>query len=215
MVFAGYITALRIFDEFLVTASEDQTLRKWDIDNDGEFILEYAGHKAMINEFILTDDYLLSSSYDKTIRWWQFVTGECLKVFEGHKRSVTPLLFIPAKSSADDDAQDMNDTQDDDMFVSGNFKLFHVFLNKGGWNWLMASGSSDGTAKLWSLETTRCIRTFAGHDNAVLCLDIENNHEILFTGSLDTTIRSWVLETGEPLKVFSGHQAPVLQIKVE
>ena len=48
------------------------------------------------------------------------MTGECLKVFEGHKRSVGPLLFIPARSSQDDmEAPDMNDTQDDAMFVSG------------------------------------------------------------------------------------------------
>ena len=114
---------MKIYDEFLITSSDDKTLRKWDIENDGEFILEYNGHTSLVNEFIVpTDDDLVSSSYDKTIRWWQFVTGECLKVFEGHKRSVGPLLFIPAKSSADDEVPDADDTQDDDMFVSGEFE---------------------------------------------------------------------------------------------
>ena len=40
-------------------------------------------------------------------------------MFEGHKRSVTPLLFIPAKSNQEDDAPDMHDASEDDMFVSG------------------------------------------------------------------------------------------------
>ena len=75
------------------------------------------------------------------------------------------------------------------------------------------SGSSDGCAKLWSLDNARCVRTFAGHESAVVCLETENSHEILFTGSLDNTVRSWVLETGEPLKTFSGHSAPIVHIK--
>ena len=54
MIPVGYITSVRIFDEFLVTASEDKTLRKWDIENDGEFILEYVGHRNVVNDFILT-----------------------------------------------------------------------------------------------------------------------------------------------------------------
>ncbi|KAJ1961905.1 hypothetical protein H4R35_007402, partial [Dimargaris xerosporica] len=58
------------------------------------------------------------------------------------------------------------------------------------------SGSRDGTAKVWSLHTHRCIKTLQGHSMAVSCLDVDTSQGTMATGSWDGTVRVWTLEEG-------------------
>jgi WD40 repeat protein len=37
-----------------------------------------------------------------------------------------------------------------------------------------AAASSDKTAKLWDVSTQECVRTFAGHQKAVVCLALQD-----------------------------------------
>jgi len=70
------------------------------------------------------------------------------------------------------------------------------------------SGSQDGTARLWSLESGLCLRVFRGHSNgvhSVLAID----RVTFLTGSSDNTIRAWDALSGESLRVYEGHKSTV------
>ena len=73
------------------------------------------GHDGAVNRIICTGDLIFSSSYDRTARCWDFDSGECLREYRGHRRSVYPLLFIPAP----DDDDDAEDSENQDVLVSG------------------------------------------------------------------------------------------------
>lgn len=52
------------------------------------------------------------------------------------------------------------------------------------------SGSWDGTAKIWSLETGLCTGTLKDHSHAVAVCALQNN--IYVTGSQDKRLRFWI-----------------------
>jgi len=101
-----------------LSGSADKTIRKWDMATCACMaVLE--GHEGTVNRIICTGDFIFSSSYDRTARCWDFDSGEFVREFRGHRRSVYPLLFIP---SPDDDEGGDNEenSENQDVLVTGS-----------------------------------------------------------------------------------------------
>ncbi|CAF1008255.1 unnamed protein product [Adineta steineri] len=186
-----YITHVIIDETFLVSASADRTMRKWDMTN-AQCVFVYSGHTSLINRIVCTGDFLFSTSYDRTARCWDFDTGACVRVFRGHKHGILPILFIPAdQDGGEEDNEDETDMYKKDIIITG---------------------SQDSTAKTWSFETGECLKTFRGHTGAILCLTSDPLGKTLFTGSGDNTIRAWDIYRGTELHVFDQHQAAIINL---
>ncbi|XP_065888540.1 WD repeat-containing protein 86-like [Dysidea avara] len=69
------------------------------------------------------------------------------------------------------------------------------------------TGSSDGTARSWNVETGQPLRVFEGHQAPVTCMQLSGS--LLFTGSADCMARCWQVEYAEYLRVYRGHQSTV------
>ncbi|NJR40749.1 MAG: hypothetical protein HC781_20330 [Leptolyngbyaceae cyanobacterium CSU_1_4] len=118
--------------QHLITGSEDQTIRLWEIGT-GECLRVLSGHDRFVLAVAyltgktsgkeLSPDLIASGSDDQTIRLWNAFTGECLQVLTGHTGWVQTLAFSP----------------------------------DGNW---LASGSTDTTLKLWDLATGTCVQTW-------------------------------------------------------
>jgi len=76
------------------------------------------------------------------------------------------------------------------------------------------TGSWDQTARLWDLETGRCLQTFAGHTGDVRAVAVTPDGRRLVTGSGDHTARLWDLATGRCLQTFAGHTSDVRAVAV-
>ena len=61
------------------------------------------------------------------------------------------------------------------------------------------TGSYDKTAKLWDLESGRCLHTFAGHTDRISAVAVTPNGSKVVTGSGDHTVKFWDLRTGQLL----------------
>ena len=73
----------------------------------------------------------------------------------------------------------------------------------------LLSASKDKTARLWDLETGKCLVVFAGHAMCVLaCAFMEKNK--VATASQDATLRIWDKHTGQCLVVLQPDALPVL-----
>ena len=48
-----YITQIEMYENYVLSASADQTIRKWDVTN-GECILIFTGHTSMVNRVLCT-----------------------------------------------------------------------------------------------------------------------------------------------------------------
>ncbi|NJN98403.1 MAG: hypothetical protein HC875_32080 [Anaerolineales bacterium] len=59
---------------------------------------------------------------------------------------------------------------------------------------ILASGSRDGTIKLWSVNDGALLHTLQGHTGWVKSLDFSPNGELLASGSEDGTVRLWGID---------------------
>ncbi|KAH1029946.1 hypothetical protein HUJ05_003092 [Dendroctonus ponderosae] len=76
----------------------------------------------------------------------------------------------------------------------------------------LASGSHDGTARLWSLRSGKLMRIFAGHSEAVMCADFHPNSLYLATGSADRNIRVWCLNNAKTVRLLHAAKKEIYSV---
>ncbi|XP_060082386.1 WD repeat-containing protein 86-like [Ylistrum balloti] len=189
----GYITCILIVGGYILTGSSDKTVRKWDVENNFQSITICKGHISLIHRMICTGDFIFTSSFDHTSRCFDFDTGECLRVFKGHKRAIYPLVFIPTLDEDDEEAEE----QDEDMSIG-----------------ILLTGSADGTARSWNCDSGQTINIFKGHTGPVTCMATDESRTFLVTGSVDTDIHIWKISSANLLKTCSGHTNTIICLQV-
>jgi U3 small nucleolar RNA-associated protein 13 len=140
---------------FLVTGSQDQTVKKWEIPREHQqgsgkssrALFTRKAHDKDINALDINTSAQLfaSASQDKTVKIWDVDTGEVQGILKGHRRGVWSVKFAPLNLPL---------IQGEQGQVSG----------KGA----ILTASVDKTIKLWNLADYTCLRTFEGHSNSVL-----------------------------------------------
>jgi len=77
------------------------------------------------------------------------------------------------------------------------------------------SGSDDGTLRFWDLDSNECLSVLNGHQDAVLCLDVDWVTQWAISGGRDKTLRSWDLGRCEFLTELRGHDGAVLCVSAD
>jgi sugar lactone lactonase YvrE len=77
---------------------------------------------------------------------------------------------------------------------------------------LLATASSDKTARLWNPATGEHVRTFQGHTEGVYGVAFSPDGTLLATASGDDTARLWNPATGEHLRTLQGHTEAVWDV---
>lgn len=149
---------------------------------------------------------LVSGSADFSIRLWDLVSGECLKVFDGHTDSVTCLQFDSYKivsGSLDSSVKFWNiDTGMCEQTIDWVRSEGHrgIVRNLKFDQWLMISSGDDKTLKVWEFLNTsgnkvgsigglRRMLTLKRHTDGVTCLQFD--YKMIVSGSFDKTIKLW------------------------
>lgn len=196
---------------FIITGSQDQTLKKWEVPRkpqaQGAKLSTRAAftrkaHDKDINSINIQSSGVLfaSASQDKTVKIWSVEEGEVQGILRGHKRGVWSVQFSPAHMPA---------IQAEDGPAS----------SKGA----ILTGSGDKTVKLWSLADYTCIRTFEGHSNSVLkvCwLNVPSGQEkakrpVQFASAGgDGLVKVWDANTGESECTLDNHEDRVWALAV-
>jgi WD40 repeat protein len=106
----GWVWSLAFSSDgmFLVSGSDDKTIKLWDIQTGG-IVKTFCGHTGRVCSVSVSPDHttIASGSDDKTVRSWDIRTGECRCVMDGHSETVNSVSFSPTNSrllvSASDD----------------------------------------------------------------------------------------------------------------
>ncbi|KAK4546198.1 hypothetical protein LTR36_002335 [Oleoguttula mirabilis] len=150
-----YNSPLSHAPKFLVTGSQDKTVKRWDIGAQAGKVPRAAytrkAHDKDINAIATshatTSPLFASASQDRTVKIWDVESGEAIGVLRGHKRGVWSVAFSPPGMPALTTGE------------SGG-----ASSAKG----MVVTGSGDKTVRIWSLTDYSCLRTFEGHANSVL-----------------------------------------------
>ena len=195
---------------FLITGSQDQTVKKWDIPRQSQqtqksgsrAVFTRKAHDKDINAVDIhhTGHLFASASQDKTVKIWSVEEGEVQGILRGHRRGVWSVKFAPPKLPA---------LQGEEGSIAG----------KG----VILTGSGDKTVKLWNLNDYSCIRTFEGHSNSVLkviWLNVPTKEEqstrpvLVASAGGDGLVKVWDANSGEPECTLDNHEDRVWALAV-
>ncbi|KAF2474793.1 WD40 repeat-like protein, partial [Lindgomyces ingoldianus] len=187
--------------EFLISGSQDRTVKRWDINKDAKKGLraKYTrkAHDKDINAVDIdqTSTLFASASQDRTVKIYSAGDGEAVGVLRGHRRGVWTVKFAPKDSQ------------------------FPGSSTKG----LIATGSGDKTVKIWNLSDYSCLLTLEGHSNSVLKLSWIPYRPIdardkrgpqLASAAGDGLVKVWDTHSGEALSTLDNHTDRVWALTV-
>ena len=204
----------------VVSASEDHTLKVWDLDT-GRDLRTLQGHSDRVFGVAVTPDgeWVVSASRDHTLKIWNVETGREVRTLEGHMDCVFGLALSP------DGRRAVSASRDRTLIVwelEGGYELRRLEGHAGGVSsvaigpggaWAL-SASWDRTVKMWNLETGREMRMFEGHAGCVSAVAVTPDGRRAVSASWDQTLKVWDLGTGRALRTLEGHAGCVSAVAV-
>ncbi|MYF40699.1 MAG: T9SS type A sorting domain-containing protein [Rhodothermaceae bacterium] len=179
----------------LVSGSNDNTIRLWDVATGQEF-LRFIGHVSAVNSVVFSPDgtQLASGSNDWSLRLWDVATGQQVRRFEGHPGPVNSVVFSPdgtqLASGSDDHTVRLWDVATEEELRRFDRHVFDVhsvvFSPDGTW---LASGSDDDTIRLWDIASGREI-DLLDHGYPVYSIAISGNGRFIASAG-GRAIRLW------------------------
>jgi WD40 repeat protein/3',5'-cyclic AMP phosphodiesterase CpdA len=199
----------------LASASNDETVRVWDVDT-GALRAILSGHEGSVYTVAFSPDstLLATAAHDHSARVWDAATGELRATLTRHEGPVSAVAFSPdgtllATASSDRTARvwDAATGMPRSTLTGHEGPVQAVAFSPDGT--LLATASSDRTARVWDAATGTPRTTLTGHDDALRALAFSPDGALLATVSADTTVRTWETATGSPGSTLTGHGASV------
>lgn len=147
------------------------------------------GHNLPVSNLALhpSKPIAASASDDHTWKLWHLTDCLLIMTGEGHSDWISGIDFHP----------------------QGNFRRFiqrtlRFLIGRG-----LATGSGDGTVKLWDFQKQKCVKTL-NENQAVWSVKYHESGELLATASLDHVARLWDLITDKCKTVLRQNLRPLI-----
>ncbi|PWN51000.1 WD40 repeat-like protein [Violaceomyces palustris] len=193
---------------FLVTASQDRTVKVWDLSKLSGLL---AGDEVLTAPLKLRS-LLTLKIHDKDINSLDIAPNNALLASGSQDRTAKVFsLSYTAPSKAN------NQT------ASASLKPLATCKGhkRGVWSvkfspvdLALATASGDKTVRLWSLKDYSCVKIFEGHTNSVLRLQFASAGMQLFSSASDGLVKLWNVKDEECVETLDGHEEKVWSIVV-
>jgi WD40 repeat protein len=196
----------------IASSSADGTVRLWDFQGK-QIVQSFTGHEGYVNAVSFSPDAMTIASVgnDGTLRLWDLSGNQICKPLHEHKSSVISLTYskngqqiVTSGSGGTIRLWDLagsslsqpfkiNDTSIklDSKSPDAKNIVRSVAISPDGKQ--IASGSADGTIRLWDIEGNAIGSEFLGHEDSVWSLKFSDDGQMIVSGSDDGTIRLWDL----------------------
>jgi serine/threonine protein kinase len=204
-----------------VSASDDQTLRCWDLQT-GQTTQVLRGHTGAVTGVAVTPDgyHAVSASDDKTLRIWDLQTGQS-RVLTGHTDDVDSVAMLPGgrrfiSGSHDGELRIWDVETGQTVGVLGPHTHAMVFDSLAATpdGRRAITGLTDGTLRVWNLGTGQAVSVLTGHTALVDSVALTPDGHRAISGSWDLTLRVWDLKTYQALRTLKGHTGAITDVAV-
>ena len=222
-------------EQHMAVATNSPSIKIFEMSSLNCYLLK--GHTDIVlclATFASNPQIMLSSSKDNAVRVWQFNDSFndaiCLYYGSGHTHSVTAIAtpftqHIFFVSGSEDTTLKIwkipkvvtHNAEEGAISLSTKFteKGHEKAINSlaiSPNDQLIASGSQDKTAKIWTVDGLKLLGVLRGHRKSIWCIQFSNVDQIVATSSADATIKLWALSDYSCLKTFEGHDCSVLKV---
>ncbi len=184
--------------DFIVSASNDQTLKVWNA-HTGEERLTLRGHTHVVECCAISPagDIVVSASADRTLKVWDAHTGEERLTLHGHTGEVSGCAISPAGdfivSASEDQTLKVWDarTGEERLTLTGHTdRVRGCAISPAGDT--IVSASSDHTLKAWDARTGVCLSTLYVNDWLFACAFHPDGEHIVAAGAGGVYFLRWV-----------------------
>ncbi|KAG9314137.1 U3 small nucleolar RNA-associated protein [Chiua virens] len=204
----GSITMSRVYDDadshprFVFTGSQDRTIKMWDL---SELPLTFTGADPEKCHSLTTH-----KAHDKDINSLDVAPNDQLLASGSQDRTANVYEVTHTVGSRGKPPR-------------GEIKRIGCCKGhkRGVWNVrfgrterVLATGSSDKTVKLWSLEDFTCVKTFEGHTNSVLRVDFINHGMHLVSAGSDGLVKLWSVKEETCMTTLDNHEDKVWALAI-
>ncbi|ORX87064.1 WD40 repeat-like protein [Anaeromyces robustus] len=192
-----YSTSFSPDNKYLVSVSEDKTIRLWSLDTFSNVVC-YKGHNYPVWDVDFSPEgfYFATASHDRTARLWSCDHIYPLRIFVGHFSDVDSVKFHPNSNyivtGGSDCTARLWDIQKGTcvrIFKGHLGPIYALAVTPDGKT--LATSGDDKIINIWDIGSGRKIKSLHGHENTVNSLSFSQEGSILASGSSDNTVRLW------------------------
>lgn len=191
---------------WFATGNQDNSTTLWDV-NAGRAIAALPGNTGRITSVAFSPDSLTlaTGSLSGVVRLWDVVGARELRHWAAHEAAVNAIQFTP-------DGNQLLTGSSDQSIKLWAIKLGAIKLEDGNGSaraqfnghtkdvtslslhpagtWL-ASGSADGSVRIWDITSGQTVRTLSGSNSAIFAVSFSHDGKRLAAGGADKSIRLW------------------------
>ncbi len=203
------------------SASEDGTIRLWDVRGGRELEPPFRGHAGAVHCLAVSRDgrHLLSGGEDRTVRLWDIETRqevmEPLREPMGQVRGVALssdgrwALSAPADEGGAVRLWDLQSRELRSLLPgdADEYTYYGVAFSPDGQSALATTYQKE--IWIWDLASPEAPRKLSGHLGYVISAVFSPDGRRVLSGSFDQTLILWDARSGAPIRSFKGHTAGV------
>jgi WD40 repeat protein/serine/threonine protein kinase/Flp pilus assembly protein TadD len=200
----------------LASASDDMTVRLWDVAS-GQEIHQFPG-KQWVRSVAFSPDgrYLASAGFNRTVVLWDVAGRKEVRCFLGHTAHVYCVAFSPdgrrLATAGQDRTARLWDVASGKLLrtLPGHrFQVSGIAFSPDGHT--LATSSEDNTIKLWDPDTGKLRTTLKGHTNWAYRVAFSPDGRWLASASDDMTVRLWDVAGSKEARILRGHDGAYLR----